>query len=90
MIEIPAIEGVSYPATTVEIAAECGDSEVSLPDGTERVGDVYERVSVTTCADAEEARDVFTMAVGESAIGRKGYSDREPPVPGADREPLSL
>lgn len=90
MIELPALTGVSYPATTTEIAAACGDREVELADGTAKIADVYERVGVTTCADPAEAERLFTMAVGDAAIGRKGYSDREPPVPGADRDPVSL
>lgn len=85
-----AIDGVSYPATTTEIAAACGDRTVDLPNGRVRVAEVFERVGVTTCSDLTDARDVFRMAVGEAAIGRKGYTDRDPPTPGAERESVSL
>jgi hypothetical protein len=90
MLELEALDGVTYPATTTEIAAACGDETVSLPGGDVRLGDVFERFEDPVCRDAAEARALFKTAVGQRAIGREGYSDRDPPVAGAEYEPVSL
>ena len=74
----------------MEIAAACRGQTVALPNGQVRLADVFERVGVTVCRDPAEAQDLFRMAVGEEAIGRKRYTDRDPPMPGVDREMVSL
>jgi hypothetical protein len=81
----------SYPATTAELADAHGDVEVELPNGSETLREVLSRLPEETVDSAEEARQATYSALGEGAIGRKAYSDRDPTAMGeGGPEPLSL
>ena len=67
-----------YPTTTEEGIAEYGGLELELPNGDERLGDVLDRLDSETFDTAEELRLAAYGAVSSNAIGRKGYSDRDP------------
>jgi hypothetical protein len=73
-----------YPATSDQIADSYGDYELDLPNGTETLGEVFERVASETFADAREAQETMYSAVSDKAIGREGYSDRDPTVLGTE------
>lgn len=82
----------SYPTTTGELIDAYGDLEIQLENGAQSFEEViwpYPSVSFPT-ADAVRIA-VFTL-VDEQAVGRKGYSDRDPPVPGerAGHSPVSF
>lgn len=68
----------SYPATTGELIDAHGDMEIDLPNGTETLGEVFGRLDSSTFETPEEARLMAYSAVGDAAIGRKFYSDRDP------------
>ncbi len=74
----------SYPATTDELIESCGECELTLPNGTETLGEVLGRVPSETFEDAEDARLSVYSAVSTKAVGRVGYSDRDPVCPGED------
>lgn len=74
----------SYPATTEELADAHGDVVLQLPNGTETLGDVLARLTSETYEDAEQARLALYSALSTKAIGREGYSDRDPTCPGED------
>ena len=81
----------SYPATTADLVEAHGDVEVELPNGSETLRDVLSRLPEETVESAEEARQATYSALGEGAIGRKAYSDRDPTAMGeGGPEPLSL
>jgi len=80
----------TFPTTTEELIEECGDTELELQNGAEELGDVLDRVQVEEFDSAEDALQSTYGALGEEAIGRKGYSDRDPRCPGENHEPLSL
>jgi hypothetical protein len=85
------LDAHSYPATSDELIATHGDLELALSDGTETLGDALSRVGSTTFETSEDARLVAYSALGEGAIGRKHYSDRDPTALGVDgHEPVSL
>lgn len=73
-------DSLSYPLTSEELARLVGEEEVELPEGTETVGEVLGRFETDTFGCPEEARLMFLSALGSEAIGRKGYSDRDPPM----------
>lgn len=78
------LDGVSYPITNEELIESYGDTKLDLPNGTETLSEVLgslERESYLDTADVSQA--IFTM-IGEGAIGRKFYSDRDPPALGED------
>ncbi|WP_276299703.1 DUF5789 family protein [Halorussus lipolyticus] len=67
-----------YPATTDQLTDSYGDYELDLPNGTETIGEVFARVESETCGTSSEAEELLYSAVSGKAIGRKGYSDRDP------------
>ena len=81
------IDDYDYPATTDELIDECGDHTLELPNGTEQVGDVLARLEPETFADPEDARFAIYCAVSNKAIGRVGYSDRDPTPVGSPYSP---
>jgi len=73
-----------YPATTKQLADSYGDYELDLPNGTETLGEVLRRVESETFGSSGEAEELLYSAVSGKAIGRKGYSDRDPTSLGED------
>ncbi|WP_135823426.1 DUF5789 family protein [Halorussus ruber] len=67
-----------YPATTDQLTETYGDYELELANGTETIGEVFARVESETCGTSTEAEELLYSAVSGKAIGRKGYSDRDP------------
>jgi hypothetical protein len=76
-----AIESAEYPLTTEELVEECGDHELELQAGTEAVADALERAGEETYESPEEARFALLSGLSEKAVGRQGYSDRDPVDP---------
>lgn len=73
------IDEIEFPTTSADIIATYGDRQVSLADGDETVATVFSRCSPETFATPEDARLTLYSALSDEAIGRKGYSDRDPP-----------
>lgn len=84
-----ALDRLSYPTTTDDVSREFGDRTIDFQDGDERVAHVLDRCGSETFTSAEEARLTVYGALSEGAIGRKGYTDRDPPGVG-EVEPLSF
>ncbi len=72
----------SFPTTTGDLIAAYGDIELDLPNGTVTLGEVLGRLPNERLQSAEEAQLATHCALSEAAIGRKGYSDRDPTNPG--------
>ena len=83
-------DDLEYPATTSELIAAYGEQPIELPNGTETVGDALDRVSQETYETPEEFRLTLQSALSRKAIGRYGYSDRDPTPPGSVYEPSQL
>ena len=80
-----------YPATTADLVEAYGDVELELPNGTESLGEVLERLTPETYEDAGQARLALYSAISTKGVGRVGYSDRDPVSIGEDGpEQLSL
>jgi len=73
-----------YPMTTEELIAAEGDLTLDLPNGTETLADALSRSAPETFQTAEDARLTALAGVSGKAIGRKGYSDRDPVCMGED------
>jgi hypothetical protein len=80
------LDAHSYPATTEELIEAYGDVEFDIDNGTETFGEAMNRLSEDTFVDSEDARTAAASVVGEDAVGRKGYSDRDPPTIGEESE----
>lgn len=85
------LERVSYPGSADEIIAELGDPTLELPNGSDELSAVFGRVDVTTVNSCEDAQLTVLSGLNSDAIGRKHYSDRDPPCLGVEKiEQLSL
>jgi len=74
----------SYPLTASELVAACGDHELDEADGGEALRDVIERSGDREFDSALDATFAVYGAVGQDAVGRVGYSDRDPTPMGVD------
>lgn len=72
----------TYPATTSELIASYGETELDLTDGTETVGDVLGLFGEETFTDASSVSQTLRTGVSHKAIGRRFYSDRDQFTPG--------
>lgn len=75
-----------YPATTTELIDAYGDYDLTFPDGAHSLADVLAplldsedggiaRLSHDSASDVQQT---VLNAVGQEAVGRVGYTDREP------------
>ena len=80
----------SYPMTTDELIDEYGDHELELPNGSEEIADVLAVMGhdPETFENAEEARYAVYAGLSSKAIGREGYTDRDPEPPGTEGHDL--
>ncbi|ADD05596.1 uncharacterized protein Nmag_2026 [Natrialba magadii ATCC 43099] len=81
------IDDHEYPATTEELIEDCGDRTLELPNGSETVGDVLARLESETFESADDAQLAVYSAVSNKAVGRVGYSDRDPTPVGSPYSP---
>jgi hypothetical protein len=79
-----AFDAQQYPMTTEELIEAAGDLTLELPNGTETLAEALSRSAPETFESAEEARLTAYAGVSGKAIGRKGYSDRDPVCMGED------
>ena len=80
-------DDIEYPATTEELIASHGDRTIELPNGTETVGDALGRFSSETFETPEDVQLTLRCALSQKAIGRIGYSDRDPAPLGSPYAP---
>jgi hypothetical protein len=82
------LENLTYPITTDEVVERVGDRRIELENGHETLAEVFGRVGSETYNTPEEAHLTLLSALSTKAIGRKAYSDRDPPTFGfADSDP---
>ncbi|WP_238478650.1 DUF5789 family protein [Natranaeroarchaeum sulfidigenes] len=65
-----------FPMTSDELLDRYGDEEIDLSNETLR--EVLERTGSETYENREDAEFAIYSGVSDRAIGRKGYSDRDP------------
>ena len=81
----------AFPTTTAAFVDEHGHLELELPNGTATLEEVLDCLPNEEFETEEDARLTVYSALGEEAIGRKGYSDRDATAPGEDgHEVVSL
>ncbi|WP_336035633.1 DUF5789 family protein [Halobacterium yunchengense] len=74
----------NYPLTADELADAVGDQELDHPDGAESLEAVIERCGEQRFESVEDATFAVYGALGAGAVGRVGYSDRDPTPMGVD------
>lgn len=80
------LEQHSYPTTSAELIAAYGDAVLRFQNGEQSLETVLYPVLDERFDSAADARAAIFSNVSEGAIGRKGYSDRTPPVLGERSE----
>ena len=76
------IDRLEYPTTTEAITSRYGGQELHFQDGSERLEQVFQRFGPESFASPDEVRMTLYGALPGEAIGRKGYTDRDPPALG--------
>lgn len=66
---------VKYPVTSEELAAEYGDQELDLPNETESLGSVFDRLVDERFESAEEAREAVYGEITGEAGGPSEYNE---------------
>ncbi|USZ70583.1 DUF5789 family protein [Natronosalvus halobius] len=84
------IDAHEYPATTEELIEAYGDRDLELPNGSEQLGDVLGRLEGETFESADDAQLAVYSAVSDKAVGRVGYSDRDPTPLGSPYAPVPM
>ena len=75
-------DDLEYPATSEELIETHGDLSIELQNGTETLAEVLGRLGDETFDRPEDVRAALLTGVSHKAIGRRYYSDREPPALG--------
>ena len=76
------LDRLEYPTTTEHVASEFGGQELHFQDGSTRVDRVIGRFGAETFASPDELRMTLYGSLPGEAVGRKGYTDRDPPALG--------
>jgi hypothetical protein len=72
-----ALDGESYPLTTADLLDAHGDREIEHANGAVTLQSVLDSQVEETYDSATEVRQSVLNLIGDEAIGRKFYSDRE-------------
>ncbi|NIB98168.1 hypothetical protein [Halobacterium sp. R2-5] len=81
------LETQDYPLTADELADAVGDHDLAYPDGEEPLEAVIRRCGEQRFEDAQDATFAVYSALDADAVGRVGYSDRDPTPMGVDGPP---
>lgn len=75
-----------FPLQAAELVDAVGDDIILYPTGAEEtVEDVCTRLDVDEFETRDEASSLLTSVLAADAVGRRRYSDRDPPIQGIDR-----
>jgi len=74
------LEEVDYPITNEELVERFGTRTLGTADGEVTVRETLAGQSDVTYESPGDVHDAVLNMVGSEAVGRKGYSDREPSI----------
>lgn len=73
-----------FPMTMADMRSLLADRTLEVANGTESVAEAIERGGGDTFHTREDAELALLSGVGGAAVGRRKYSDRDPPHPGEE------
>lgn len=73
------LDGLTYPLTADELSAALEGQTLIHPAGEEPLSAVVERCGSDAMQSADDAWLSVVASVDEDAVGRKFYTDRDPP-----------
>lgn len=89
--QLPSLlEPLTYPLSADELAAALDGETLDHPAGEEPLWAVVERSGTDAMTSADDAWLSMMASVDEAAIGRKGYTDRDPPCSPEEFDPVSI
>jgi len=77
-----ALADHDYPTSLADLVETHGDHVIGLQNGSRTFREVVGPHTDRTCDSAQDARRTVLTLVDDGAVGRKGYSDRDPAGPG--------
>lgn len=80
------LEEAKYPTTSEELAVEYADQSIDLPNETEGLGDVFDRLVDERFESPDEAREAVLNELTGAAAGPEEYND-ERALGELDRDP---
>lgn len=83
------LDRLEYPTTTAALRRRFEGTVLDLQDGSERLESLLGRIDPETYTSADEVRMSVHGSLPVEAVGRQGYTDRDPPCLG-EVEPLSF
>ena len=76
-----ALSETEYPVTSGELVDDHGDAELRTSRGHETLDDTLGEYDANHAFESEsEVKHAVLTMVGGDAVGRRGYTDRDPPV----------
>jgi hypothetical protein len=84
------LDDLNYPLSADELAAALDGETLVHPVGEEPLSAVVERSDPASLRSADDAWLSVLANVDEDAIGRKHYSDRDPPCGPAELDAVSF
>lgn len=72
------LDGHDFPTTGRELIDAYGDHRIEHQRGAERFGDLFAPLAAETYDSQGEVHQAVLNVIGEEAVGREGYSDRDP------------
>lgn len=79
------LEDLVFPMTREELIAHIGTHEIDHPTGTsETVAEICGRIDADVYHSRDDALLALCCGLSGEAIGRKHYSDRDPPIHGVE------
>lgn len=86
------LQELSYPISSGDLIGAIGRTEVEYPTGkVETIEQICLRIAVDGYASAGDAELAIRAGLDGDAVGRRGYSDRDPPIRGIDEyDPVSF
>lgn len=84
------LDGLTYPLTADELAAALEGQTLDHPAGDEYAPAVVERCGSEAMESADDAWLSMLAHVDEDAVGRKFYTDRDPPCGPREFDPVSF
>lgn len=89
--QLPAVlDDLTYPVSAAELSAALEGETLDHPVGEEPLDSVVDRCGSEALVSADDAWLSMVANVDEAAVGRKFYTDRDPPCSPDEFDALSV
>lgn len=85
-----ALDALTYPLTAAELEAALEGAAIDYDVGGEPLGTLITRSGADVVRSADDAWLAVAGALDEAAVGRKGYTDRDPPTSAREFDAVSF